>query len=400
MFILYIIGIIVVGGIILIIYEDIRGRIGNARDDAHIKSIYDARRTYGPYHVGDFYSNGRLYEGMIVSVNAMGDVLRCVRLDAGGDNDIENIPSVYDSTLPTIEELATIAGLSSRFLELREYYFPNETESIFRKKNGDTKLYASSSYSPNYRRLFYDLEKKRQVAAQTNSTNNGYCTDNGEYSYLSYEYYRLIMFTIRLNENLNTTKSSKSSKKKKQANKSHGGCGIVIVLLLIIAAVAGGFYYYQQRQNTMTASSWFYEDEFSDESVADYETPTSTATDEVSDPTTVDEMSCHTSTIEHEIYDIADVAPDFPGSGEGLYHFIHDNLIYPQLALDNNITGTVHVTFVVEKDGQITNAEILHDIGGGCGEEALRLVNSMPLWTPAYVNGEPVRYQFNLYVPF
>lgn len=198
------------------------------------------------------------------------------------------------------------------------------------------------------------------------------------------------------------TSTSNPIKGKKNSNSSHGGCGIVIVLLLIVAAVAGGFYYYQQRQNTMTASSWFEEDWSSDENVVADELPTPTDVDEVSGATSTDvDVSSGATSADDEIYYYnVDASPVFPGAGEGLYQFIHDNLVYPQTAIDNNVTGTVHVTFVIEKNGQITNAEIVHDIGGGCGEEALRLVNSMPPWTPAYVNGEPVRYQFNLYVPF
>ncbi len=72
--------------------------------------------------------------------------------------------------------------------------------------------------------------------------------------------------------------------------------------------------------------------------------------------------------------------PTFPGGEKAMYEFLSKNLKYPQTAKDSNIQGTVRIQFVVEKDGSITNAKIMNDIGGGCGEEALRVVNMMPKW--------------------
>jgi hypothetical protein len=68
--------------------------------------------------------------------------------------------------------------------------------------------------------------------------------------------------------------------------------------------------------------------------------------------------------------------------------------------LENNITGKVYVSFVVETDGSISNPRILRDIGGGCGKEAVRVVKMMPKWTPGKQDGKPVRVQFNLPVAF
>ncbi len=72
--------------------------------------------------------------------------------------------------------------------------------------------------------------------------------------------------------------------------------------------------------------------------------------------------------------------PTFPGGEKALYEFLSKNLKYPQAARDSNIQGTVHVQFIVEKDGSVTNVKIMNDIGGGCGEEALRVVKMMPNW--------------------
>lgn len=238
MVILYFIGIVVVIGIVAIVYGSIKERIELAEDEAHLKRIYDARKTYGPYSVGDFYSNGEFREGMVVSLQNDGTVVRCVSLDSGWDNDIENLPPLNDPVLPTVEELETIAELSDRFLKLRKDYFPRETESIFCKKDGYPKLYASSSIPTNVHhdgRIFYDLGRKKRVVATINSTKDGYETNDDKYSYLSYEFYRLAMFTDRIgvqeDEPQNTVR--KVGKKKKG-----NGCVITIVILVVFLIVA------------------------------------------------------------------------------------------------------------------------------------------------------------------
>ncbi|PKP04770.1 MAG: energy transducer TonB [Bacteroidetes bacterium HGW-Bacteroidetes-6] len=98
---------------------------------------------------------------------------------------------------------------------------------------------------------------------------------------------------------------------------------------------------------------------------------------------------------------IAPVMPEFPGGTEALYNFLGGNIKYPSLARESNIQGTVFVTFVIEKDGSVTNAQILRGIGGGCDEEAMRVVRKMPNWNPGQNSlGRPVRVQLNLPVRF
>lgn len=92
--------------------------------------------------------------------------------------------------------------------------------------------------------------------------------------------------------------------------------------------------------------------------------------------------------------------PSFPGGMEAMYKFLAENIKYPQEAKDKNITGKVYVTFVVEADGSISNPRLLRDIGGGCGQEAIRVVNLMPRWNPGKEKGQPVRVQFNLPISF
>ncbi len=104
--------------------------------------------------------------------------------------------------------------------------------------------------------------------------------------------------------------------------------------------------------------------------------------------------------VEEEIFTVVENDPEFPGGMEALYKYLQTSIKYPTIAKENNITGRVYVTFVVEKDGSIANPRILRDIGGGCGQEAIRVVKAMPKWKPGKQRGKAVRVQFNLPVSF
>ena len=104
--------------------------------------------------------------------------------------------------------------------------------------------------------------------------------------------------------------------------------------------------------------------------------------------------------IEERIFTVVENDPEFPGGIEALYKYIGENIKYPPTARQSSIEGKVYVTFVVEKDGSIANAKVLRDIGGGCGQEALRVVKSMPNWKPGRQHGNAVRVQFNLPISF
>lgn len=100
------------------------------------------------------------------------------------------------------------------------------------------------------------------------------------------------------------------------------------------------------------------------------------------------------------IFTVIEESAMFPGGQEELMKYISENLIYPQKARETGTQGLVYVTFVVERDGSLTDIKILRDIGSGCGEEAVRIVKSMPKWIPAKQRGKAVRMQFNLPVKF
>ena len=98
------------------------------------------------------------------------------------------------------------------------------------------------------------------------------------------------------------------------------------------------------------------------------------------------------------VYNVVDVMPEFPGGMEALYKYLVDNIRYPEQAKKDGVQGMVYVRFVVEADGSISNAKVMRGIGGGCDEEALRVVNAMPKWQPGKMQDKPVRTQF--YLPF
>ncbi len=87
-----------------------------------------------------------------------------------------------------------------------------------------------------------------------------------------------------------------------------------------------------------------------------------------------------------------------------LLKYIYVNIKYPAIARENGVEGTVVVSFVVEKNGSVSNIQLARDIGGGCGEESIRIVKQMQtqriIWTPGKMYGEAVRVQFNLPIKF
>ncbi|MFZ2897353.1 MAG: energy transducer TonB, partial [Saprospiraceae bacterium] len=86
---------------------------------------------------------------------------------------------------------------------------------------------------------------------------------------------------------------------------------------------------------------------------------------------------------EEEIYDFPDQPAEYPGGDAERLKFMVSELKYPALAKENAIQGMVVVKFVVEKDGSLTNIQIVRDIGGGCGREVERIIRLMPRWKPA-----------------
>ena len=92
--------------------------------------------------------------------------------------------------------------------------------------------------------------------------------------------------------------------------------------------------------------------------------------------------------------------PQFPGGDEAFMKYIEENLVYPEKAKEDSITGKVLVGFVVEADGSITNVEVIRSANKILDEEAIRVVKSMPKWIPGMQFDKPVRTSYNLPITF
>lgn len=95
-----------------------------------------------------------------------------------------------------------------------------------------------------------------------------------------------------------------------------------------------------------------------------------------------------------------EVEAEFPGGISELQNFIKTNLFYPEVAIEDSISGIVLVSFVIGKDGKIKNIEIISKLHPACDREVLRVLNEMPRWKPALENGIPKESKFNFPIYF
>ncbi|MBA4135418.1 MAG: energy transducer TonB [Flavobacterium sp.] len=114
-------------------------------------------------------------------------------------------------------------------------------------------------------------------------------------------------------------------------------------------------------------------------------------------PLSVEPVGTGPSVVEEDnnIYNTAgiEVKPDFPGGLEKFYKFIGKNFQVPE---EDGLKGKIFVTFVVEKDGSLTDIKVIRDIGYGTGKEAIRVLKSCPRWNPGEQNGKKVRVLYSL----
>ncbi|MES2544146.1 MAG: energy transducer TonB [Bacteroidota bacterium] len=99
------------------------------------------------------------------------------------------------------------------------------------------------------------------------------------------------------------------------------------------------------------------------------------------------------------IYDASAVSekPQFVNGEKGLKEFFDQNYIVPQEIIKNNVSDKIFASFIVERDGTLTNIKILRDLGFGTGKEAIRVFKKMPKWIPGKINGKAVRV--NYFIP-
>lgn len=137
--------------------------------------------------------------------------------------------------------------------------------------------------------------------------------------------------------------------------------------------------------------------EVDDDIDIDVEADENTEVQEYVAPVRVEEEE---SAEEMQIFMVVESMPEYPGGEAALYKYLAENIKYPQMAKESGIQGRVFVTFVVERDGRVTDVRVLRGIGGGCDEEAIRVVEGMPKWAPGKQRGKSVRVQYNLPVKF
>lgn len=88
--------------------------------------------------------------------------------------------------------------------------------------------------------------------------------------------------------------------------------------------------------------------------------------------------------------------PEFPGGTEALMQYLMDNITYPDSAINALIQGTVNVQFTIDKNGKVTDVEVIRGIGYGCDEEAVRVISGMPNWIPGIQDGKAVAVRMTM----
>lgn len=104
--------------------------------------------------------------------------------------------------------------------------------------------------------------------------------------------------------------------------------------------------------------------------------------------------------IAEEIFTIVEQKPEPNGGFNVFYEFVSKNMKYPPMASRSGIEGRVYIEFVVDKDGSLTDLKVIKGIGGGCDEEALRILGKAPKWNPGKQRGRPVKVRMVLPILF
>ncbi len=101
------------------------------------------------------------------------------------------------------------------------------------------------------------------------------------------------------------------------------------------------------------------------------------------------------------VYEMTEVRPSYPSGQKALEDYIANHSEYPQMAVDDNKEGTINVQFIVDENGNVTNAKVLGaDLGDGLSDEAVRVISKMPKWEPGKVKGKNVKTRLTLPVTY
>ncbi|MEJ5962620.1 energy transducer TonB [Pedobacter immunditicola] len=103
-----------------------------------------------------------------------------------------------------------------------------------------------------------------------------------------------------------------------------------------------------------------------------------------------------------EVYNMIHIEnqPSFPGGMDKFYAYLQKSVKYPPMAAERNTQGKVFLSFVVEKNGELTDIKVDRALGDGTDEEAIRVLKASPRWTPGIQNGRPVRVKYNIPISF
>jgi TonB family protein len=100
------------------------------------------------------------------------------------------------------------------------------------------------------------------------------------------------------------------------------------------------------------------------------------------------------------VFTIVEQMPSFPDGEKALSEYLSKNVKYPEASREYGLPGTVYIGFIVEKDGSLSNIAIKRGLSGGCSEEAMRVIETMPKWIPGRQQGKMVRVAFTLPIKF
>ncbi len=103
---------------------------------------------------------------------------------------------------------------------------------------------------------------------------------------------------------------------------------------------------------------------------------------------------------ENKVFDVVEQMPSFPGGQSALMEYLSKNVKYPVVAQENGVQGRVVVSFVVERDGSVTDVTVVKSVDPSLDREAQRVISSMPKWIPGKQNGQAVRVKYNVPVSF
>jgi len=104
--------------------------------------------------------------------------------------------------------------------------------------------------------------------------------------------------------------------------------------------------------------------------------------------------------IDEPVFMIVEDNPSYPGGENAMIAYISNHIVYPQIEKTGGIQGMVIVSFIVEKDGSLSNIHILKGVSPALDEEAMRVIKSMPNWKPGKQRGKEVRVSINLPIRF